>query len=88
MYRTTTPRLRARCPYARYARGLRESRRVLGPTARIDRIQVRFKSAKRALVSYRFLKNGKPLLTVRFRDGDLYAKLGSRWYDEYDRIAC
>jgi hypothetical protein len=67
---------------------MKENRRILGPTAQVDRILVRFVSARSAIVSYRFLRRGRPFLRVRFSDGDRYAKLGVRWFDEYDRLAC
>lgn len=89
IYRTTTTRrFRARCPYPRFVQLAREVRAALGPTAKIDRILVRFLSKRRALLSYRFLKNGRPFLRVRFSDRDVYAKVGSRWYDDYDRVGC
>ena len=89
IYRTTTTsRFRARCPYRRFVRLAREVRVALGPTAKVDRILVRFLSQRRALLSYRLLKNGRPFLRVRFSDSDVYAKVGSRWYDDYDRVGC
>ena len=89
MYRTTTTkRFRARCPYARFLRGARAARRALGPTAQVDRILVRFLTERRALVSYRFLKRGRPYLRVRFGQRDAYVKVRSGWYDDYDRVAC
>jgi hypothetical protein len=89
MYRTTTTRrFRARCPYRRFVRLSREARAVLGPTAQVDRILARFLSPRRALLSYRLLKNRRPLLRVRFSHRDLYAKVGSGWYDDYDRVSC
>jgi hypothetical protein len=89
MYRTTTTRrFRARCPYAKFVRTQRELRQRLGPTGVVDRIRVRFPSAKRAVVAYRFLRNRRPLVWVSFSDRDLYAKVGSRWFDDNDRLAC
>lgn len=89
MYRTTTTkRFRARCPYARFVRGARAARAALGPTAQVDRILARFLTQRRALLSYRLLKNRRPVARVRFSDRDLYAKVGSGWYDDYDRGAC
>jgi hypothetical protein len=88
MYALTTSRFRARCPYVRFARENRRLRRALGRTALVDRIQVRFLAARRAQVAYRFLKNRRPYLWVRFRHRDGYTKVGRRWYDEYDRVAC
>lgn len=88
MYALTTPGFRRRCPYPRFLRGAREARRKLGPNSQVDRIRVDFKTRRRAVVEYRFLKNRKPFLWVRFSKGDLYTKLGTRWYDEYDRVTC
>lgn len=87
-YALTTPGFRARCPYVKFVRKGRETRRRLGPTAQVDRILVQFSTRRRALVQYRFLKNRTPFVRVRFRDRDRYTKIGSRWYDEYDRVAC
>jgi hypothetical protein len=89
MYRTTTTRrFRVRCPYRRFARRALAAQAALGRTAQVDRILARFLSQRRALLSYRFLKNGRPVGRVRFSDRDLYAKVGSRWYDDHDRLAC
>jgi hypothetical protein len=88
LYALTTPGFRQRCSYPRFLRISREARRKLGPTSVVDRIRVDFKSRRLAVVEYRYLKNGKPFLWVRFRKGDRYAKLGTRWYDEFDRLAC
>jgi hypothetical protein len=88
LYALTTPAFRRRCPYPRYLSRAREIRRKLGPNSLVDRIRVDFKTRRRAIVEYRYLKNRRPFLWVRFSRGDVYAKLGTRWYDEYDRIAC
>ena len=88
LYALTTAALRRRCPYARFVRGAREVRRAIGPNSNVDRILVDFKANRRAVVQYRFLKNRKPFIRVRFSDGDLYTKLGTRWYDEYDAVTC
>jgi hypothetical protein len=85
---TTTRRFRARCPYRRFVRLSREARAILGPTAQVDRILARFLSQRRALLSYRFLKNRRPFLRVRFSHRDVYTKVGSGWYDDYDRVSC
>jgi hypothetical protein len=85
---TTTARFRAGCDYDRFVRIHRRLQLRLGPAAQVDRIQVRFTSARRAVVAYRYLKNRRPFLWVRFRAGDLYVKIGRRWYDEHDRTGC
>jgi hypothetical protein len=89
LYRTTTTRrFRARCPYPRFLRLARAARAGLGPTAQVDRILARFLTQRRAILSYRILKNGRPVVRIRFSDRDVYAKVGSRWYDDYDRVGC
>jgi hypothetical protein len=88
LYALTTRGFRQRCSYPRFARDSRELRRRLGPSAVVDRIRVDFETKRSAIVEYRYLKNRRPYLWVRFRRGDLYAKVGSRWYDEFDRTAC
>jgi hypothetical protein len=88
LYALKTRGFRQRCPYPRFLRRAREARRKLGPNSQVDRIRVDFKTRRRAIVEYRYLKNRKPFLWVRFSKGDLYAKLGTRWYDEYDPVSC
>jgi hypothetical protein len=88
LYALTTPRMRSRCPYPRYRQLMQANRRLLGTNFRIDRIRVRFRASTRAVVAYRVVRPGKQAISVPFSAGDLYAKIGSRWYDEYDAIAC
>jgi hypothetical protein len=88
MYFLTTQRYRAGCPYVKFVAKKRALRRALGPTAVVDRIQVKFLAAKRAHVAYRYLKNRKPYLWVRYSRQDAHTKVGRRWLDDYDRLAC
>ena len=88
MYGLTTQRYRANCRYVKFVAVNRRLRRALGPTALVDRIQVKFLAARRAEVAYRFLKNRRPYRWVTFRQRDAYLKVGRRWFDDYDRIAC
>lgn len=88
LYALTTPGFRRRCPYPRFVSRARDARRKLGPNSVVDRIRVDFKTRRRAIVEYRYLKNRRPFLWVRFSKGNLYAKLGTHWYDEYDRVTC
>lgn len=88
MYFRTTQGYRARCPYVRFVAKKRALRRALGPTAVVDRIQVKFLAAKRAHVAYRYLKNRRPYLWVSFGRQDAHTKVGRRWFDDYDRLAC
>lgn len=85
---TTTRRFRAGCDFDRFVRIQRRLRLRLGPTAQVDRIRVSFPARRRAVVAYRYLKNRRPVVWVGFRAGDLYVKIGSRWYDEHDRTGC
>jgi hypothetical protein len=87
-YALTTPAFRRHCPYPRFLRRAREARRRLGPSAHVDRVRVDFMTRRRAIVEYRVLKNGRPFMWVRFSKGDRYAKLGTRWYDDYDGVKC
>lgn len=88
LYALTTRGFRQHCSYPRFARDSRELRRRLGSSAVVDRIRVDFETKRRAVVEYRYLRNRRPHLWVRFRSGDFYAKVASRWYDEFDRTAC
>jgi hypothetical protein len=87
-YRTTyTANFRARCPYSRYVADQRYGRRIMGPNFRLRDIRVRFQPPAQALVAYKYVSgDGKRAVTVTFRDGDLYVKQGSFWFDEYDRV--
>jgi hypothetical protein len=87
-YALTTPAFRRHCPFPRFLRRAREARRRLGPSAHVDRVRVDFRTRRRAIVEYRVLKNGRPFMWVRFSKGDRYAKLGTRWYDDYDGVKC
>jgi hypothetical protein len=88
MYATFTPRYRARCPFATFVRHGQQSRVLLGSSFRVDRIQVRVRpGGRQALAAYRFVRNGRPLAAVRFSHGDVYAKIGNRWFDEFDRVS-
>jgi hypothetical protein len=88
LYALTTPAFRRQCRYPRFLYDSRRLRRALGPTAVVDRVRVDFKTRRRAIVEYRYLKDRVPFMWVRFKKGDRYAKLGTRWYDDYDRISC
>ena len=88
MYFLTTQRYRANCPYVRFVAKKRALRKALGPTALVDRIQVKFLAANRAHVAYRFLKNRRPSRWVAFSRRDAHTNVGRRWLDDYDRLAC
>jgi hypothetical protein len=87
MYATYTPRYRRSCPYTRFVQNARATRRVLGPDFELRRIQVRLETASRAIVAYSFVRNGQTLARVTLRHRDVYTKIGSRWYDERDRVS-
>jgi hypothetical protein len=87
MYATYTPRFRRSCPYARFLRNARETRRALGPNFELRQIQTRLETASRAIVAYSFVRNGRTLARVTFAHRDVYRKIGSRWYDELDRLS-
>ena len=87
MYATYSPKFRASCPYAKFVAGQQETRRILGTNFQLTGIRVRVETARRAIAAYTFVRNGKTLGSVTFRHRDVYAKIGSRWYDELDRIS-
>jgi len=87
LYRTMTPRLRARCPYARFVRTQRENYSILGSNFQIRNIRVRAETATRAIAAYSFVKNGQTVVRVTFRHRDVYVKMGGRWLDEVDRVS-
>ena len=89
MYRTTyTPAFRAHCPWRTYLKRQRFGRSYLGPRFSVRNIRVRMLSPTRALLAYRFVRtNGRTAANVTFRQRDRFAKLGGRWYDEYDSVS-
>jgi hypothetical protein len=89
MYRTTyTPAFRTHCPWRTYLKRQRFGRSYLGPGFSVHNVRVRILSSTRALLAYRFVRaNGQIAANVTFRQRDLYAKLGGRWYDEYDSVS-
>ena len=87
MYATYTPRFRRSCPYSRFVQNGRQTRSILGTNFELRGIQVRMETPRRAIVAYRFVKNGQTIASVTFRHRDVYAKIGARWYDELDRVS-
>ena len=89
MYRTTyTPAFRANCPWRTFVKRQRFGRRYLGPGFKVRDLRVRMVTPTRALLAYRFVRaNGQTAANVTFRHRDVYSKLGSRWYDEYDSVS-
>jgi hypothetical protein len=87
LYRTTTPRMRASCPYATYARVQRRNYQVLGSDFQVRNIRVRIETRTRAIVAYDFVKNGRLIARATFRDRDVYARVNGRWLDELDRVS-
>jgi hypothetical protein len=87
MFATYTPRARRICSYSRFVAVQRENRRLLGTNFQLSGIRVRNETATRAIVAYRFVRNGRTLAEVTFRHRDVYTKIGSRWFDELDRVS-
>jgi len=90
MYDTTyTRNYRAHCPWGYFFRGQTVLKRYLGSGFKVRGVRARMLSARRALLAYQFVRaNGQLAGAVTFKQGDVYAKVGSRWYDEYDRNGC
>jgi hypothetical protein len=87
MYRLYTPRYRARCPFARFVDDQRSVRRELGTRFSFRDVRVRVRGT-RATIAYRGVtSSGRTVATVTFADGDIYVRLGGRWYDEYDPVS-
>jgi hypothetical protein len=88
MYRLYTPRYRARCPFARFVDDQRSVRRELGTRFSFRGVRVRVRGT-RATIAYRAVSSssGRTIAEVTFADGDIYVRLGGRWYDEYDRVS-
>ncbi len=87
MYATYTPRFRRSCPYATFVRHSRQTRQVLGTNFQLRGIRVRLETARRALIAYSFVRDGRTLGTVTFRHRDVYVLIGSRWFDDLDRVS-
>jgi hypothetical protein len=87
MYATFTPRFRRSCPYAKFVRQQRQNRQLLGPTFRLRDIRIRLETARRAILAYRLVREGRTIAAVTFRHRDVYVLIGSRWFDELDRVS-
>ncbi len=87
MYATYTPRFRRSCPYPTFVSQQREARRLVGTNFQLRGIRVRVETARRAIVAYSFVRNGKTIASVTLKDRDVYTRIGSRWYDELDRVS-
>ena len=87
MYAMYTQRFRRSCPYARFVRQGRQTRQLLGTRFQLRGIQVRVETPMRAIVAYRFVRDGQTLAAVAFRHRDVYTKIRGRWLDELDRVS-
>lgn len=87
MYATYSPRFRRNCPYPTFLEAQRQVRQVLGTRFTLEGIKVRVETARRAIVAYRFVKNGRTIASVTFATRDVYTRIGSRWYDDLDRVS-
>ena len=84
---TYTANFRARCSYARYLADQRYGRRIMGPRFTLRDVRVRLRSPTRALLAYRYVSgDGRWVVAVTFKDGDVYVKQGRFWYDEHDNV--
>ena len=87
MYATYTPRYRARCPYAAWARSQRRLQQEIGTSFTVRNVRVRV-TGTRALVAYRFVSAaGETIGAVDFADEDVYTRIRGRWLDEYDTVS-
>jgi hypothetical protein len=87
LYATYTPQFRRNCPYARFVRGQRTGRRMLGTDFSVTGIQVRMETPRRAIVAYRIVRGGRTVVNVTFRNRDVYTRIGARWHDQLDRVS-
>jgi hypothetical protein len=87
-YMTTyTANFRARCPYARYLADQRYGRRIMGPRFTLRDVRIRLQGPTRALLAYRYVSgDGRWVVAVTFKDGDVYVRQGRFWYDEHDGV--
>lgn len=87
MYATFTLRFRRSCPYAKFVSQQRRTRQFLGTRFQLRGIQVRLETASRAIIAYRFVRDGRTIAAVTLRQRDVYRLIGTRWYDELDRVS-
>jgi hypothetical protein len=87
MYATYTARFRRSCPYSTFVRHSRQTRQLLGPNFQLRGIRVRLETARRALIAYSFVRDGRTVGTITFRHRDVYVLIGFRWFDELDRVS-
>lgn len=87
MYATYTARFRRSCPYTKFVAQSRQTRQFLGTRFQLRGIQVRLETASRAIIAYRFVRDGRTLAAVTLKNRDVYRLVGSRWYDDLDRVS-
>ena len=87
MYATYTPRFRRNCSYSKFVAAQRQTRQILGTRFTLQVTRIRVESTTRAIAAYRFVKNGRVVAQVTLRNRDVYTRIGSRWYDELDRVS-
>jgi hypothetical protein len=87
MYATYTARFRRNCPYTKFVAQSRQTRQFLGTRFQLRGIQVRLETATRAIIAYRFVRDGRTLAAVTLANRDVYRLVGTRWYDELDRVS-
>jgi len=82
LWQTYTPRVRRGCSYRRFVAGMKSIRAHYG-RATVRNVAVRVRG-QRASVVYQIIAHGKIAGGATARNPDIFARIGSRWFDDVD----
>ena len=82
MWPLYAPRIRSRCSYTRFVAQMKPLRRATGRVA-LRAVSIRV-TGTHAAVSYRIVAKGKVVGGTTVRNPDLFARVGGRWFDDFD----
>jgi hypothetical protein len=83
LYRTYSPRVRARCPYRRFAAIMHTIRTLIGGRIAVRRLRVHV-AEDEASATYEVVSRGRVVSRMTARRPDLYVRINGRWFDEAD----
>ena len=83
LYRTQAPRVRARCPFRRFAAAMNTIRTLVGGRISLRKVRISV-SGRRAAATYEVVVRGQVVSSSRTRNPDLFIRIGGRWFDDAD----
>jgi hypothetical protein len=82
LWRAYTPRVRRGCSYGRFVAEMKSIRAHYGRLS-VRNVAVRVRG-HRASVVYQIIGHGKVVGAAKPGDPDIFARIGSRWFDDVD----